>query len=127
MYSGRQRAGFVLGGVVALLNIPGSFIPSGDSDSAGPPVAVLVLGAVLGLVAAGLLLQGWRSGKRGPVRAAVVLLALNVLTTLPAFFVEGVPAWVRLVAALYVLATVVAVVLLFSPSPVSSSAAPATR
>ena len=88
---------------------------------------MLVLGAVLGLVAAGLLLQGWRSGKRGPVRAAVVLLVLNVLTTLPAFFVEGVPAWVRLVAALYVLASVVAVVLLFSPSPVGSSAAPTTR
>ena len=125
-YTPRQRAGFVAGILLALLNIPGAFIPTGgsaDSNSAGPPVAVLVVAAGLGLLAAGLLYLGYRNGSRGPVRAAVVVLVLIALTAVPAFFVEGVAAWVRLVAGLYVLATVAAIVLLFSPA---DDAAPAT-
>ena len=118
-YTPRQRAGFVFGIVLSLLNIPGAFIPtggSGDSETAGPPVAVLALGAALGLLAAGLLYMGYRNKSRGLVRAAVVVLVLIALTAAPAFFVDGVAAWVRLGAGLYVLATVATIVLLFSPA-----------
>ena len=117
-YSARQKAGFVLAAVVALVNIPGAFIPTSDSDhgpNPGPPVAVLVGALVLGLVVVGLLLWAWRTGRRGPVRAAAVLLVLIALTALPAFFFAGMAAWIRLFAGLYVLATIVAVALLFSP------------
>ena len=117
-YSARQKAGFVLAAVVALVNIPGAFIPTSGTDEGvnpGPPVAVLVGSLVLGLVAVGLLLWGWRTGRRGPVRAAAVLLVLLALAALPAFFVTGIAAWIRLFAGLYVLATIVAVALLFSP------------
>jgi peptidoglycan/LPS O-acetylase OafA/YrhL len=123
-YTSRQRAGFVVGAAVALVNIPGAFIPI-DPDAPGPPIGVLVAGVVFGVLTAGLLLLGWRSGKRWPVRAAVVLLLLNALTALPAFFVEGVPAWVRMFAGLFVLATVAAVVLLFSPAERTADARPA--
>lgn len=119
-HTSRQKAGYVLAGVVALANIPSAFIPTdgGDSETnAGPPVFVLVVGVVLGLAVFGLLLASWRSGRRGPVRAAAVLLVLLALLAGPAFFVSGVQTWVRAVAGLYVLATVAALVLLFSPSP----------
>ena len=119
-YSARQKAGFVLAAVVALVNIPGAFIPTSGTDEAapaGPPVAVLVGSLVLGLVVVGLLLWAWRTGRRGPVRAAAVLLVLLALAALPAFFVASIAAWIRLFAGLYVLATIVAIALLFSPSP----------
>jgi hypothetical protein len=51
------------------------------------------------------------------VRAAAVLLAITALTALPAFFVAGMAAWIRLFAGLYVLGTIAAIVLLFSPGP----------
>ncbi len=60
-YSARQKAGFVLAAVVALVNIPGAFIPTSDSDhgpNPGPPVAVLVGALVLGLVVVGLVVVG---------------------------------------------------------------------
>jgi hypothetical protein len=119
-YSARQKAGFVLAAVVALVNIPGAFIPTNGTDHGadpGPPVAVLVGALVLGLVVVGLLLWAWRTGRRGPVRAAAVLLAITALTALPAFFVAGMAAWIRLFAGLYVLGTIAAIVLLFSPGP----------
>ena len=117
-YSARQKAGFVLAAVVALVNIPGAFIPTSDSDQGpnpGPPVAVLVGALVLGLVVVGLLLWAWRTGRRGPVRAAAVLLAITALTALPAFFIAGIAAWIRLFAGLYVLGAIASIVLLFSP------------
>ena len=117
-YPTRQKAGFVLAVIVALLNVPGAFLPTGgtsESDPPGPPLAVLLLGLVLGLVTVGLLMWGWRTGRRGPVRGAAVLLVLIALTAVPAFFVPGIGAWIRLFAGIYVLATIAAVVLLFSP------------
>jgi peptidoglycan/LPS O-acetylase OafA/YrhL len=119
-YSTRQKAGFVLATIVALLNIPGAFIPTSGSDTTaptGPPVAVLVIALVLGLVVVGLLLWAWRTGRRGPLRAAAVLLVVLALSALPAFFVASIAAWIRLFAGLYVLATLAAIVLLFSPGP----------
>ncbi|RZS91115.1 hypothetical protein EV189_0348 [Motilibacter rhizosphaerae] len=110
----RQGAGYVLGILVGLANIPGAFIPAGD-DGAGPPVAVLVVSLVLGVLTVALLALAWRTRSRGALRASAVLLVINVITSLPAFFVSGVQAWVRLVAGLFVLASVAALVLLFSP------------
>ena len=119
-YSPRQKAGFVLGSIVALLNIPGAFIPTSGTDEstpAGPPVAVLVIALVLGLAAVGLLAWAWRTGRRVPVRAAAVLLVITALSAVPAFFVDSIAAWIRLFAGAYILATIAAIVLLFSPGP----------
>jgi peptidoglycan/LPS O-acetylase OafA/YrhL len=116
--SGRQRAGYVLGLIVGFTNIPGAFVPGGETESGaptGPPVQILAFGVVAGVLIMGLLALAWRTGRRGLVRIAAVLMILVALTAVPAFFIDTVPAWVKLFAAAYVLATLAALVLLFSP------------
>jgi hypothetical protein len=127
VYSSRQKAGFVLGVIVALSNIPLAFIPTNGTDvgdQPGPPVSVLVVTLVLGLAICGLLLWSYRTGRKGPIRAAAVLLVVTALLAMPAFFVDGIAAWIRLLAGIYVLATIASMVLLFSPAPRPAVLAP---
>ena len=72
-------------------------------------VTLGILGVGLGLVA---VVLAWR-GNRGAVRVAAGALVVNLLTALPAFFVD-VPVWIKLAVGLSVLATVAAIVLMFS-------------
>jgi hypothetical protein len=117
--SGRRKAGLVLGIVVALTNIPGAWIPPNGTttsgEAVGPPLEVLVFGAVAGGLIALLLVAAWLRRSRALLRVASVLMVLVALTAVPAFFVTGVPAWVVAFAGAYVLATVVALVLLLAP------------
>ena len=115
-YSSRQRAGFILGAVVAFANLPGAFVPTGDDDGGGPPLEILIFGAAAAVIIMGLLYKAWSSGSRGALRVAAGLLIVVALTAVPAFFVPDVPAGLRLFAGLYILGTIVSVVLLFSPS-----------
>lgn len=109
--SGRQRAGLVLAGVLSAINIPSVFTPTPDGE-VGPPFGVLVLGTVLGVIGLVAVVLAWR-GNRGALRVAAGALVINLLTALPAFFVD-VPAWIKLAVGLSVLATVAAIVLMFS-------------
>ena len=101
--SGRQRAGLVLAGVLSAINIPSVFTPTPDGE-VGPPFGVLVLGTVLGVIGLVAVVLAWR-GNRGALRVAAGALVINLLTALPAFFVD-VPAWIKLAVGLSVLATV---------------------
>jgi hypothetical protein len=117
--SGRQKAGYILGLIVGFTNIPGAFVPGGDTESGaptGPPVEILAFGVVAGGLIMALLALAWRTGRRPLVRVAAVLMILVALTAIPAFFIDTVPAWVKLFAGAYVLATLASLVLLFSPS-----------
>lgn len=102
--------GLALLGLLSVFDIVSAFIPV-PADEPGPPIEVLVGGAVLGLVSLALIALVWR-GARGVV--GWVLVALRVLSALlavPAFIVPEVPTvWVVL-AAVYILLTVVGVVL----------------
>jgi hypothetical protein len=109
--SGRQRTGLVLAGVLSAINIPSAFTPTPDGE-VGPPFGVLVLGTVLGVVGLVAVVLAWR-GNRGALRVAAGALVINLLTALPAFFVD-VPVWIKLAVGLSVLATVAAIVLMFS-------------
>jgi hypothetical protein len=117
--SSRQRAGYVLGMIVGFANLPGAFVPGGEDGSGsptGPPVAVLALGAVLGLVVMALLYQSWRTGRRAWLRSAAVLMILLALLALPGVLTPTVDAWIRVLAGAYVLLTVAALALLFAPA-----------
>jgi hypothetical protein len=57
----------------------------------------------------------WRTGNRAAIRVAAGTLILNLLTSLPAFFVD-IPAGVKALVGVSVLVTVLAVGLMFSPS-----------
>ncbi|MEJ7630316.1 MAG: hypothetical protein WKF54_12065 [Nocardioidaceae bacterium] len=110
----RQRVGLVLAGLLSAISIPSVFFPTGDGND-GPPLAILVLGSVLGVIGLAAVIVAWRSGSRTAIRVAAGALIINLLTSLPAFFVD-VPAVIKLLTGISVLVTVLAVGLMFSPN-----------
>ena len=78
-------------------------------------MAILVLGSVLGVIGLVAVVIAWRSGNRAAIRVAAGALIINLLASLPAFFVD-VPAGIKLLVGIGVLVTVLAVALMFSPS-----------
>ena len=110
----REKVGLVLAGLLSAANIPSVFFPTPDGEN-GPPLAILVVGSILGVIGLVAVVIAWRSGSRTAIRVAAGALIINLLTSLPAFFVD-VPAGVKLLVGVSVLLTVLAVVLMFSPS-----------
>lgn len=110
-----QKVGFVLAGLISVANIASIFFPTPEGET-GPPMAILVVGVLLGIAGLVAVVIAWRSGNRAAIRVATGVLIISVLTSLPAFFVD-VPAGVKLGVGVSVLLTVLAIVLMFaSPS-----------
>ena len=107
--SSQVRAGLAISAFLGILNIPFLFAPTPDGQE-GPPIAVLVLSAVLGLVSVVCAAVAWRSGNRVAIRINAAALLINALTSVPAFFVD-VDAWIKVAAAAATLLTVAALVL----------------
>jgi hypothetical protein len=112
--STRQRVGLALAGLLSAVNIPSAFFPAPDGEE-GPPAAVLVVGSILGVIGLVAVIIAWRTGSRAATRVAAGALIINVLTSLPAFFVD-VPAGVKLAVGVGVIVTIAAIVLMFSSS-----------
>ncbi|MFY9916533.1 MAG: hypothetical protein WAK18_17805 [Nocardioidaceae bacterium] len=110
----RQKIGLGLAGLMSAGSIPSVFFPTPDGKT-GPPMAILVLSTVLGVVGLVAVVIAWRSGSRAAVRVVAGALIIGLLSSLPAFFVD-VPAVVKLMTGVSVLVTVLAVVLMFSPA-----------
>lgn len=108
--SQRVQTGLVLCFALGLSTIPGAFIPAAGTGNDGPPVPVLILDVLLGLISMVGVVVFWRTGNRLANRLAAGALIFNAVTALPAFFVD-VDAWVKVLVAVVVLLTVVAVVL----------------
>jgi hypothetical protein len=75
-----------------------------------------VVQTVLGLVSIVAALLAWRSGNRRLIRIDAAALTIDAQTNLPGFFVRD-AAFVKLISALVVLATVVAVMLILHRGP----------
>lgn len=117
--TGRRKAGYILGIIVGLLNIPGALVPGGETASGaptGPPLAIRLFGLGAGIIIAVLLAMAWRNRSRALTRAAAVLMILTALTAVPAFSPPDIPAWIKLFAAVFILSTLASLVLLFSPT-----------
>jgi hypothetical protein len=110
--SGRQKAGLVIAGLLSLVNVASAFFPTPDGQE-GPPFAVLVLGTILGVVGLVGVVIAWRTGNKAAFRVAAGALVINLITALPAFFVD-VPAGLKLAVAVSILVTVLSIVLMFS-------------
>ncbi len=110
--STRQRVGIGIGALLSLINLLSILMPTPEGET-GPPIAILALGAVLGLVGLVAAFLAWR-GNRGALRVLAGTVIVNTLTALPAFFVD-VPAWLKLGVGVTVLLALAAVVLMFSP------------
>lgn len=106
----RLRAGLVLAVVLGLANVPFLFMPTPDGQD-GPPMGVLVFSAVLGVLSIVTAVLAWRTGNRVALRVTAACVIINAITTLPALFAD-VDAGVKVSASVYVLASVLAVVLL---------------
>ena len=111
--SKRQRIGLLLAGSYSAFNILSVLLPTPDGQ-VGPPMGILVVDAVLGLVGLVAVIITWRTGNRAALRVAAGAIIIMTLTALPAFFVD-VPASIKLLVGVAVLITIAAVVLMFSP------------
>ena len=109
-----QRVGLVLAGLLSLLNVVSVLAPTPDGEE-GPPFMILVLGTVIGVIGLVALVFAWR-GNRVAMRVLAGTLVINVLSSLPAFFVD-VPALLKLGVAVSCLVAIAAIVLMFRPAP----------
>jgi divalent metal cation (Fe/Co/Zn/Cd) transporter len=110
------RTGLAISAFLGLSNIPFLFAPTDASDQNGPPMAILVLSALVGLVSVVCAVIAWRSGNRLAIRINAAALLLNALTSLPAFFVD-IDAWIKVASAVGVILTVAALVLTLRREP----------
>lgn len=116
----KQKVGLALAGVYSLTNVP-SVLGTPDPGQVGPPMSILVIGGVLGVVGVVAVVLAWR-GNGVALRVAAGAVVVMTLTGLPALFVD-VPMFVKALVGFSVLLTVLAVVLMFSaqrrPAPIS--------
>jgi hypothetical protein len=107
---GRQvMAGLVVFGVLSLFDVVFTFVPAGPGE-VGPPLPVVVLGLLLGVLSLVLIALVPRFGRRALIWLVGCRL-LSALIGLPAFVVDGVPGWVRVLVAVFGVLTLVACVL----------------
>ena len=112
-WSTKNKVGLSLAIFYAVLNIPSAALPTHDGDQ-GPPLAILIVCSILGVVALASAIIAWRKGSRPAARLAAGSLIVITLTSLPAFFVD-VPAGIKVLVSLSVLLTIAIVLLMFSP------------
>ena len=116
----RQKVGLGICILYCLTNIPSVLFPAPDGEE-GPPLAILVVGSVLGVVGLVAAILAWR-GSRVALRVAAGAMIVITLTGLPAFFVD-VPMGIKALVGFSVVLTMLAVVLMFStdrrPAPVT--------
>ena len=110
--STKQKVGLVIAGLYALSNVPGFLAGEPAPGEEGPPLVILVIGSVLGLIGVVAAVLAWR-GNRVALRVCAGSMILITLSGLPAFFVD-VPMAIKALVGFSVVLTVVAVVLMFS-------------
>jgi hypothetical protein len=110
----RVRVGLVLAAVLGVGDVISAFFPTPDGQ-VGPPLAIVLLGGVLGLATLAAVVVAWRTGRRGALRVIAATRVLSAISALPAFFVDIPPA-IKLLAAIAVVLTVVCVVLVLAPA-----------
>ncbi|WP_416981354.1 hypothetical protein [Streptomyces sp. T028] len=115
----KNKVGLVLAGILGLLDLSNVFmIPAEDSDTPGPPTAVFVATAVLGLITVIAVVYTWRTADRSGSRAVAGSRTLSVIIALPAFFTDGIEAGAMLSVSVFVIVSVVVIALVLSrPAP----------
>jgi hypothetical protein len=109
-----NKVGLVLAALLGLLDVISLLNPT-PTGEVGPPLGILVLDSVLGVVTIVAVVLAWRSRSRGMVRLAAGARILSLLSALPAFF-AGVPAPLLILVAGFTVISVATVVLMLLPS-----------
>ncbi|MEU6140990.1 hypothetical protein ABZ848_11580 [Streptomyces sp. NPDC047081] len=123
----KNRTGLALAAVLGLLDLTNLFdvpVESSDPDAAGPPQGIVIADGILGVITLVAVWFAWRRADRTASRVVAGSRILSVITSLPALFVSGVPAWVVALVAVSVIASVVVIALVLSrPAPQPGAAA----
>ncbi len=114
MYTTVNKVGFVLALLLGLGNVVSLASPTPEGE-VGPPMAILIVDAVLGVGIIVAVLIGWLRKRKAAIRAASVLLILAAITALPAFVSPDVPSGLVAAAGIYVLLTILTIVLMLKP------------
>jgi hypothetical protein len=114
VWSPKNKVGLGLAAFYAAVNIPSAAAPAPGGD-VGPPMAILIVCSILGVVALASAVVAWRKGSRPAARLAAGSLVVITLTSLPALFVD-VPAGIKVLVSVSVLLTIAIIVLMFSPT-----------
>lgn len=114
-YSTLNKVGFVIALLLGVANVAALANPTPEGE-VGPPLVILIVDAVLGVGIIASVLVGWIRGSKAAVRAATVILILGALTALPAFAEPEVPRVLVVLAAVYVLLTIVTVAFMLKPA-----------
>ncbi|MGW3123702.1 hypothetical protein ACWDBW_42465 [Streptomyces sp. NPDC001107] len=104
----RRTIGMTLCAVLAVLDLAGI---AGLWRHPGPPPGVVITGAVLGAVT----LAAYRPAGRGSTRALRVVVGSRIVSALlglPVFFTADAPDWARIVVAVLIAGTAIAVAML---------------
>ena len=108
----KQKVGLAIAGLYSLGNIPSFLVGEPPPGEEGPPLAIVVIGSILGVIGLVAAVMAWR-GNRVALRVCAGAIIVMTLTGLPAFFVD-VPMAIKALVGVSVVLTVVAVVLMFS-------------
>lgn len=114
-FTTRQRIGLGLAALMSIGNISSAFSSRTPEGDAGPPFEVLALDTALGIIGLVAAIIAWRTGSKPALRILAGAVIVSTLSATPAFFVD-VPVVVKALVAALVLLTVLAVVLMFSPT-----------
>ncbi|VXA94669.1 hypothetical protein [Aeromicrobium sp. 9AM] len=110
----KNKVGLALAGLLGLSDLP-SFLQNTPDGETGPPMGIMILSSICGLVTIVAVIMAWRTGSFAAIRVAAGARILSVLSALPAFFVD-VPAFVKVLVAVFVVVTIVSLVLMFTPA-----------
>jgi hypothetical protein len=116
-FSKLNKTGFVLALLLGLGDLASPLMSGPPDAQAGPPLPILLLDALLGLITVVAVIWGWRAGRRGPIRIAAGARIVSMITALPAFF-NPVPAAIQLLVGFIVVVTIACVALMLLPSRV---------
>jgi len=115
----KNKVGLGLAIFYGITNIP-SFLEAPAPGEEGPPMAILIVDSVLGVLATVAGIIAWRTGSRAAARLTAATVIVITLTSLPAFFVD-IPAFIKVIVAVSVVLTVAIIVLMFSPAKRSAA------
>ena len=112
--SGKNKTGLVLCGLLGAADVASLAALSQHGTDNGPPAAVLVANAVLGVLTIAAVIFTWRTRSRLGARIAAAARVLSALTAVPAFFVDDVSTGFIAGGGAVVVLTLLAVWLLLS-------------
>lgn len=109
----KNLIGLALTLLLGITNLP-SLLEQPGPDVEGPPIGVLILDTICGVVMVIACVVVWRTGSRGAVRLVCGVNILQALSGFPAFFVD-IPVGIKIAVAVATVLSFVAVVLMLSP------------